>query len=183
MSVRLSVCLFQLTNFWTDFVKISAPQWFHCLRRVPSWIIPTLRSGVQIPQSSVLLSYVTTNGPFGLQTLLFPRTLVTIQQTKLVYPNQLPWTSRVCHYRTEQVSSSGTLLICIFWYITSCGRLKVNRRFGGTCHLHLQGWRISLARNQSGLLFNPEEGNMFLGNVGWFSTDYTALYPRRQNSI
>jgi hypothetical protein len=26
--------------------------------------------------------------------------------------------------------------------------LKVNRRFGGTCHLHLQGRRISQARNQ-----------------------------------
>jgi hypothetical protein len=23
---------------------------------------------------------------------------------------------------------------------------------------------------------------MFLGNVGWFSADYTALYPRRWNS-
>jgi hypothetical protein len=32
-----------------------------------------------------------------------------------------------------------------------------------------------------GLLFNPEVGgNMFLRNFGWLSTDYTALYPRRQ---
>jgi hypothetical protein len=25
-------------------------------------------------------------------------------------------------------------------------------------------------------------GEMFFRNVGWLSTDYTALYPRRQNS-
>jgi hypothetical protein len=32
-----------------------------------------------------------------------------------------------------------------------------------------------------GLLFNPEDGgDMFLPDVGWLSTDYTALYPRRQ---
>jgi hypothetical protein len=38
---------------------------------------------------------------------------------------------------------------CIFWDITPCNPLKVNRRFGGTCRLHLQGRRISQARNQS----------------------------------
>jgi hypothetical protein len=33
-----------------------------------------------------------------------------------------------------------------------------------------------------GLLFNPEEGNMFLRNVDGLSTDYVTLYLRRQNS-
>jgi hypothetical protein len=37
----------------------------------------------------------------------------------------------------------------IFWDITPCRPLKVNWRFGGTCRLHLQGRRISRARNQS----------------------------------
>jgi hypothetical protein len=36
----------------------------------------------------------------------------------------------------------------IFWDITSCSPLNVNWRFGGTCCLHLQGRRISQARNQ-----------------------------------
>jgi hypothetical protein len=35
----------------------------------------------------------------------------------------------------------------IFWDITRCRPSKVNRRFGGTHRLHLQG-RISRARNQ-----------------------------------
>jgi hypothetical protein len=29
------------------------------------------------------------------------------------------------------------------------------------------------------LLFNPDEGDIFLQNVGGLSTDYTALYPIR----
>jgi hypothetical protein len=75
----------------------------------------------------------------------------------------------------------------IFWDITPCSPLKVNRRFGWTCHLHLQGRRISQARNQRearskqstdcyllhagflhGLFFGLEDGgDKFLRNVGW----------------
>jgi hypothetical protein len=31
-----------------------------------------------------------------------------------------------------------------------------------------------------GLFFGPEDGgDMFFGKVGWLSTDYTPLYPRK----
>jgi hypothetical protein len=90
----------------------------------------------------------------------------------------------------------------IFWDITPCSPLKVNWCFGRTCRLHLQGRRISQARNHheagtswanlpccfmvvSFLVYssNPEHGDgMVLRNVGWLSTDYTVLYPRRRNS-
>jgi hypothetical protein len=40
--------------------------------------------------------------------------------------------------------------LLFFWDITLCSPLKVNRHFGGTCRLHLQGRRISQARNQPG---------------------------------
>jgi hypothetical protein len=34
-----------------------------------------------------------------------------------------------------------------------------------------------------GLFFDPKDGGeMFLQNVGWLSTDYTALYPRTYDS-
>jgi hypothetical protein len=72
----------------------------------------------------------------------------------------------------------------IFWDITPCSPLKVNC-FRETCHLQLQGWRISQARDQHATVFllvfcvsffSPEErGDMFLQNVGWLSTDYIAL--------
>jgi hypothetical protein len=80
----------------------------------------------------------------------------------------------------------------IFWDKTPCSPLKPIRCFGGTRRLHLQGRRISHARNhheagtkQSKLhagLFDPEDGNIFLRNVGYFPTGYTDLYSRRQES-
>jgi hypothetical protein len=36
----------------------------------------------------------------------------------------------------------------VFWDITQCSPLKVNRRFGGIYRLHLQGRRMSRARNR-----------------------------------
>jgi hypothetical protein len=63
--------------------------------------------------------------------------------------------------------------------ITPCGPMKVNQRCGGTRCLHLQGRRISQARNQReagsklhaafllGLFFDPKyDGEMLLRNVG-----------------
>jgi hypothetical protein len=81
---------------------------------------------------------------------------------------------------------------CIFWDITPCIPLKVNRRFGGTCLLHLQGRTVSQGRNRgpallhasrlfvAWLIFHLENwGDIFLRNFDWVSTDCTALYPRR----
>jgi hypothetical protein len=45
----------------------------------------------------------------------------------------------------------------IFKDITQCSPLKVKRHFGGTYH-HLESRRISQARKQLGLFFNPENG-------------------------
>jgi hypothetical protein len=68
----------------------------------------------------------------------------------------------------------------IFWEIMPCSLLKINRHFGGTCRLHLHGWRISQARNQLksglafcfhagfllGLFFDPEHGgDMYPWNI------------------
>jgi hypothetical protein len=54
----------------------------------------------------------------------------------------------------------------LFWDITQCSPLKVNRRFGGTCRLHFQGRRISQARNQHEIKRQAEPGDVFLRNVG-----------------
>jgi hypothetical protein len=81
----------------------------------------------------------------------------------------------------------------IFWDMTPCSPLSFNRRFGGTSRLHLQGRRnrFSKTSKEAGLLAgfaepfsSTEDGDdIFLRNVGWNSTDYTASYPRRWYSL
>jgi hypothetical protein len=34
----------------------------------------------------------------------------------------------------------------VFWAMP-CNPLNVNQHFGGTCHFHLRGWRVSQTRN------------------------------------
>jgi hypothetical protein len=67
----------------------------------------------------------------------------------------------------------------IFWDITPCSPLRVNRRFGEPCHLNLQG-RTSQAKNQH------EAGSKQLwllpGNVGSLSVDYKASHLRREEN-
>jgi hypothetical protein len=77
----------------------------------------------------------------------------------------------------------------VFWLVTPCNS-EIARRFGGNDSLHLQGRRVSQARNQLSLtpdsagllldlLFDPEDrGGMFLRNVA-LSQSYMAIQPRR----
>jgi hypothetical protein len=77
--------------------------------------------------------------------------------------------------------------------IQPCSPLKVNRRFGGTYYLCLQSRRLSQAKNRHegsrnavffiGLFLDrDDEGDMFLRDVDWLSTDCMALYSRCKNS-
>jgi hypothetical protein len=47
-----------------------------------------------------------------------------------------------------EVSTAVIMINSILCYVTSCSPLSVNRRFGGTCRLHLQGGRMRQVRNQ-----------------------------------
>jgi hypothetical protein len=55
---------------------------------------------------------------------------------------------------------------------------RVNRRFGGTYRLNLQGSRWFLAR---GFFYLEDEGDTFFRNVGSHKI-YTAPHPRRRHS-
>jgi hypothetical protein len=81
----------------------------------------------------------------------------------------------------------------VLWDITPCTPLKVNRRFEGTCRLHLQGRKVSHARNQREaelylphasrwllVLFGAEDGGgMSLRNISRPSTDSSAISQYR----
>jgi hypothetical protein len=57
----------------------------------------------------------------------------------------------------------GKKSIIVFWDITPCSPLKVNRRFGGTYRLHLQGRALLATCFHAGFLlgifFDPEDGD------------------------
>jgi hypothetical protein len=81
--------------------------------------------------------------------------------------------------RTEEKETSW-IKSSVFLNMTSCSPLEVNRRFGSTSSLHLQGpgqRALFVTCVQDGFLigifFDPEDGgDMFLYNDGWLSTDY-----------
>lgn len=82
-----------------------------------------------------------------------------------------------------EVLMAVVMKIYVFWDVTPCSLLKVNRCFQTTCHLHLQSWNaacfmIFCLAYSSTLKMNVT----FLQNVGWLLVEYIALYPRRQNS-
>jgi hypothetical protein len=100
-------------------------------------------------------------------------------------------------YVAHEVLTAVVKKSSIFWDITPCSPLKAKWRFGGTYGLHLARLKMKLwkksawSRQQAqflvgfllGLLIYLEDGcDMYLWNIGLLSTDYTALYPRRQNS-
>jgi hypothetical protein len=68
-----------------------------------------------------------------------------------------------CHSET----SANLYKSIIFWDITSCSPLSVNRRFGGTYRFHLQGRKISSARNQ--------RASRWLGLAFFFVDDYRLV--------
>jgi hypothetical protein len=73
---------------------------------------------------------------------------------------------------------------------SSYSPLKIDRRFGGTCWLHIQGRGVSQVSNKPADLpscwfralpiLQPEDGDdMFLGNIGLFSTTRSYIAEER----
>jgi hypothetical protein len=67
----------------------------------------------------------------------------------------------------------------VFWDITCCSPLKVNRYFEGTCRFHLQDWRVNKATNQH------ETGGKRNFTFCWIHAVFfiLMLYSTRQNSF
>jgi hypothetical protein len=74
----------------------------------------------------------------------------------------------------------------IFWNITPRGHPKNNERLRGTCRLHFQARRMSQRKKKQHAACSKDteiEGDLFLRNIGWFSTVYTVLYSTKEKSF
>jgi hypothetical protein len=95
------------------------------------------------------------------------------------------WTHEPAHSVIwRKVLTTVVMKSFIFWDITSCNPLKVYRRFGATCRLHLKGRRISQEINQHETVASRTYWRwQVLWNVGRLSTYYMAVHPRRHSSL
>jgi hypothetical protein len=94
-----------------------------------------------------------------------------------------------------EVLTAAVMKSCIFGNVTPCSQFKAKRYFGGIYRLHLPDTRENQAGNNQSfnlclfracfllgwLLKTRVEGDMFIRNVGWLSTDY-RVFPRKYNS-
>jgi hypothetical protein len=78
--------------------------------------------------------------------------------------SQINWTRYFSGLVGFEVPTAVVMKSTIFWDITPCSPLSFNRHFGEIYRLHLQGQKISRARNQR-------------------ETRWQALYPRRWSSL
>jgi hypothetical protein len=100
------------------------------------------------------------------------------------------WNPKFHHHLRSEVLTAVVMKISVLRDSTSFSPLKANRRFGETCSIHLQDWRVRQARNQFSCpifmlvsCFNHKDWDeMFVRILGWHSTDYTALYPRKKKN-
>lgn len=64
-----------------------------------------------------------------------------------------------------------------------CSSVEVQSHVGGIYCLHLQGWRMSQARNQLGLLFNPEMEEMSSPKMWVYFTKLQCYNPEDRGLI
>jgi hypothetical protein len=70
-----------------------------------------------------------------------------------------------------------------FWVITLCSPLKLNRRFGGTFRLHLQGRRINRERNQRSFETSVDFQRITLRYIPEYSITTDVRTSNSTNSI
>jgi hypothetical protein len=74
--------------------------------------------------------------------------------------------SLIRHGRTENgTSKDSSIQKAVFLDVTPCGFI-INRRFGGTCRLHLQGRRNNASEEECNFFYPEDGGDTFLRNVG-----------------
>jgi hypothetical protein len=147
--------------------------------------IRKVESRVQI--AALLLLFSCSCSITSMGNCLFVKALPSNGRVYLLIKNLLP-SSDCCVFVCFEVATQQRLYTLqyklnfylmksfIFWDITPCSQLKVNRRFGGIFCLHIQGRRISHVRTR---MKTGRWNNMFPRNDSWLPSDYTTLYGWR----
>jgi hypothetical protein len=100
------------------------------------------------------------------------------RKTKRRLKNVFIDTAKLSAWVRFEIFTAVVMKSIIFWDVSPCSLLSLNRRFGGTYRLLLATCLLSCSCWN--YFFDPEDGgDMFLRNVGCNSTDYTASHPRR----
>jgi hypothetical protein len=102
----------------------------------PTWPYPGLNPGRRDGKPT------TNRFSYGAAVPQFPRAL---KMEKNWFPLRNNWWKCPNFKHTFFVSN---VKISVFCDVTTCSQLKVNLRFGGTCHLHLQDLKMGRTRHQ-----------------------------------
>jgi hypothetical protein len=111
----------------------------------------------------------------------------------ILHPSKPTLISVKLRYAGLQVLIAVVLKTSMFWDMTPCSPLKVNRRFGEICRLHLQSRSTSQARNQhlsrwlnncvgSGLLLFKKDRNFIVCLYGYARRTASLTHAELQTS-
>jgi hypothetical protein len=84
-----------------------------------------------------------------------------------------------------EVFTAATMKNAVFWGVAPCRCDRLNRHFGGSYRLHLQGRSAATCSRwffARGFFYPEDGGDTILRNVGSIDHIYTAPHPRRRHS-
>jgi hypothetical protein len=93
----------------------------------------------------------------------------------------IPYINKFLQFLQQSFHYMFNINSTIFWDITPYSPLRVNRRFGGTYRLHLQGRRISRARCQRESKWQAEHGVVRTSNPT-FNLKFSIVCCRTLNA-
>jgi hypothetical protein len=124
------------------YIKLRRAEWWNTCRSETTAKIQRINSRYFWKWGTGTQAYLLRTHWIYLSLSFFVRELHPV----CAYFDTIFWHTPVA--QSWHVNHTYTLRSSIFWDITSCSLLKVNRRIDRTYHLHLQVRRISQARNQ-----------------------------------
>jgi hypothetical protein len=119
------------------------------------------------------------SGGYKVLYLLWYTTKKSVENQPMVRRNMSPPSSRS---KNKPSKKPAWIKSTIFWDITPCSPLSVNRRFGGTYRFHLQGRKNKLTKKRTTRRYIPENGTLHnhpCENLKSYSMNKIAILKHR----